>query len=84
MTRGVGPPERMVPPRFVRQGCLDQLRVEHPTNGVYVFAIKGDFTVNGVALNQRDGMGVWDVNEFALKADSNGAEVLLMEIPMQR
>lgn len=66
------------------KGASANYALNDPTNGVYVFVIKGDFTVNGVALNQRDGMGVWDVNELALKADSQGAEVLLMEVPMQR
>jgi len=48
-----------------------------------VFVIKGDITVNGIALDQRDGLGVWDTESISLKADSAGAEVLLMEVPMQ-
>ena len=53
------------------------------SNGVYVFVLKGDAMVNGIALNQRDGLGVWDTESLSLKADSAGAEVLLMEVPMQ-
>lgn len=51
-------------------------------NGVYVFVLSGGFTVNGIALNQRDGLGVQDAASLTLKADSPGAEVLLMEVPM--
>lgn len=51
-------------------------------NGVYVFVIKGDVTVNGTALNQRDGLGVEQAASLDIKADSDGAEVLLMEVPM--
>ena len=51
-------------------------------NGVYVFVLSGDVTVNGIALNQRDGLGVQDASSLNLKADSQGAEVLLMEVPM--
>lgn len=51
-------------------------------NGVYVFVIKGDVTVNGTALNQRDGLGVEQAPTLDIKADSDGAEVLLMEVPM--
>lgn len=51
-------------------------------NGVYVFVISGDVTVNGIALNQRDGLGVQEMSSVNLKADSQGAEVLLMEVPM--
>lgn len=51
------------------------------TNGVYAFVIEGDVTIAGQSLNQRDGMGIWQVNTIDLKADSN-ARVLYMEVPM--
>jgi quercetin 2,3-dioxygenase len=51
-------------------------------NGVYAFVIKGDITIGGIALNERDGLGIWDVDTFTLQANSAGAEVLLMEVPM--
>jgi len=51
-------------------------------NGVYVFVINGDITVKGIPLNQRDGLGVQDATSLDLKAESPGAEVLLMEVPM--
>ncbi len=50
-------------------------------NGVYVFVLKGDATVNDQPLNQRDGFGVWNVDELSIKADSD-TELLLMEVPM--
>ncbi len=50
-------------------------------NGVYVFVLKGDATINNQALNNRDGLGVWDVSQLDIKADSN-TELLLMEVPM--
>ena len=51
-------------------------------NGVYVFVLSGDITVNGIALNQRDGLGVQDTPDLDLTSNSQGAEVLLMEVPM--
>jgi redox-sensitive bicupin YhaK (pirin superfamily) len=51
-------------------------------NGVYAFVIKGDITIGGIALNERDGLGIWDIDTFTLQANSAGAEVLLMEVPM--
>ncbi|MCL9804777.1 pirin family protein [Flavobacterium amniphilum] len=51
-------------------------------NGLYVFVLNGDVTVNGQALNKRDGFGIWDIDTVTIKADSN-AEVLLMEVPME-
>ncbi len=50
-------------------------------NGVYVFVLKGDVSVNNQSLNNRDGFGVWDINQIDIKADSN-TELLLMEVPM--
>jgi redox-sensitive bicupin YhaK (pirin superfamily) len=50
-------------------------------NGVYVFVISGNVTVNNQALQTRDGLGVWEVDSLSIKADSD-AELLLMEVPM--
>lgn len=52
-------------------------------NGVYVFVLKGDSTINNQSLNTRDGFGVWDVSELDITADSN-TELLLMEVPMKQ
>ena len=50
-------------------------------NGVYAFILKGDATINGQELNQRDGFGIWDVETLDIKGDSD-TEILLMEVPM--
>lgn len=52
-------------------------------NGVYAFVIKGEFELAGQQLKQRDGLGIWDTEGFALEAKTPGAEILLMEVPMQ-
>ena len=51
-------------------------------NGVYAFILKGDFNINDQKLNEKDGFGVWDVQKLNIKAKSQGAEILLMEVPM--
>lgn len=50
-------------------------------NGVYVFVLEGDVTVEGQSLNKRDGFGIWDVENISISSDSN-AKVLLMDVPM--
>ena len=50
-------------------------------NGVYVFVLKGEVTVNGQALETRDGFGVWDVDSLQIEAVTD-TELLLMEVPM--
>ena len=50
-------------------------------NGVYAFILSGEMNVFSQALKSRDGIGIWDVDKFSVKADSD-AEILLMEVPM--
>lgn len=51
-------------------------------NGIYAFVLKGDFTIGNLALNQRDGLGIWDTSTIDIKANSEDAQLLLMEVPM--
>jgi redox-sensitive bicupin YhaK (pirin superfamily) len=51
-------------------------------NGVYIFVLKGDVTINHQLLNERDGYGIWNTNQFEIQANSQDAEVLMMEVPM--
>lgn len=57
--------------------------LRRPGNGVYVFLIEGGATINGQELERRDGLGLTDTPVLEVKAGNNGAELLLMEVPMQ-
>ncbi|MBC7651868.1 MAG: pirin family protein [Deinococcales bacterium] len=50
-------------------------------SGVYVFVLKGSVTINGIALEERDGLGITQSEKLAITADTN-TEFLLMEVPM--
>ncbi len=63
-------------------GISREYNIHKPGNGIYIFVLEGDVTVDGQTLNRRDGYGVWDVNGIQIKADTN-AHVLVMEVPMQ-
>ena len=63
------------------KGHSEKYTLKDQKNGVYVFVLEGDVTVNDQALNKRDGYGVWDTDAITIKADSN-AKVLLMDVPM--
>jgi redox-sensitive bicupin YhaK (pirin superfamily) len=54
--------------------------LKNKENGVYAFVIEGDLEINGILLNRRDGVGIYETNQLAIKAISN-AEILLMEVP---
>ncbi len=50
-------------------------------NGVYVFVLKGEVTLNAQALDTRDGIGIWDIDSLKIEAGTD-TELLLMEVPM--
>jgi quercetin 2,3-dioxygenase len=52
-------------------------------NGVYAFVIKGDATINGEKLETRDALGIWNTDKLDIQV-TKGAEVLLLEIPMEQ
>ncbi len=52
-------------------------------NGIYAFVIKGDFQIGNIEVNERDGLGIWNTSTIDIKAKSQDAEILLMEVPMQ-
>lgn len=52
-------------------------------NGVFAMVVKGDFTINGQEMHARDGFGVWNVDAISIIANSDDAEILLMDVPME-
>ncbi len=63
------------------KGTTVEYSIKKKGNGIYAFLIKGDVHIGEIALNERDGLGIWDTDSITIKADS-GAELLLMEVPM--
>jgi redox-sensitive bicupin YhaK (pirin superfamily) len=51
-------------------------------NGLFVMVIEGEFEVEGQQLFRRDGMGLWDTDSVKIKALSDNARILLIDIPM--
>jgi hypothetical protein len=45
------------------------------------FVLKG-ISLGNIALNERDGLGIWDTNAIKITANSSNAEIL-MEVPMK-
>jgi redox-sensitive bicupin YhaK (pirin superfamily) len=65
----------------LEKGHETTYHIKNKGNGVYAFIIDGNVTINGQALNPRDGFGVWDTDNITVLADSD-AKVLLMDVPM--
>lgn len=52
-------------------------------DGVYAFVISGSFNINGIKLEERDGLAVSDNETLNITAETDNAEILLMEVPMK-
>ncbi|MEO1050581.1 MAG: pirin family protein [Bacteroidota bacterium] len=63
------------------QSTEQAYQIHREGNGVYAFMLDGEAEIAGQALESRDGFGIWDVDNFNIKAKA-GARILLMEVPM--
>ena len=50
-------------------------------NGAYLFLIDGEIKVVDETLSKRDGIGIWDTDEFTISA-ANDSQILIIEVPM--
>jgi len=53
----------------------------HPALTRDLFVLEGEGTVNGIKVNTRDGIGIWNTNTVSINASSN-MKFLLMDVPM--
>ncbi|QOR74074.1 pirin family protein [Cruoricaptor ignavus] len=58
--------------------------LKNPENGVYIMTVSGTASANGHLLNPRDGLGLWDSPEINIEFTGQGAEVLIIEVPMKQ
>jgi quercetin 2,3-dioxygenase len=65
-----------------QSGKGETYTVKKPGNGIYAFVISGTFLVAGEKLETRDGLGIWNTDQFSIEATSDHSEILLMEVPM--
>ena len=63
------------------KGYSKEYQIKSKGNGLYIFNLSGEITVDDQQLSPRDGLGIWDIDAVSIKANTN-AEFLLMEVPM--
>lgn len=66
---------------FKEEKCTNY-QVNKKGNGVYAFILEGQAEIAGQTLSKRDGFGIWNINEFEIKAQMD-SRILLMEVPME-
>lgn len=64
------------------KGISTQYDIKRAGNGVYLFVITGNVTVDETTLETRDALGIWNAQSISIKAESD-AEFLIMDIPME-
>lgn len=64
------------------QGITENYALKANNNGVYVFVVEGQITINGQVLNKRDALGVWDTTDCDIIFNEN-SKVLLLDVPME-
>ena len=52
------------------------------SNGCYFFVINGSFEINKEIIHQRDAIGFAETSEINVRAISNDAQILIIEIPL--
>lgn len=56
-------------------------KVKTPKNGVYLFLIDGEITIDHTILKARDAIGITDFEEFEIQCKTK-SKILLVEVPM--
>jgi hypothetical protein len=64
------------------QGISVEYTIKKQGNGVYAFVLSGSFEINGMLIENRDGLGITETDVFELKSVEDNSEILLMDIPM--
>jgi len=65
------------------KGFVSTYQNKLPENGVYLMVIKGTFVINDTELADRDAIGLVTQKEIVIKALTQDAEILVMDLPMQ-
>jgi len=66
--------------KFNQQTSVEY-KLHSDVNGVYLFMIQGESSIEDQKLWQRDGLGLWNRGNIPITAEK-GSKILLMEVPM--
>ncbi|HBH21858.1 MAG TPA: hypothetical protein DDY13_00400 [Cytophagales bacterium] len=63
------------------EGHIASYRLNRNDSGAYILIIEGSAKINDRELNEKDGLGLTDINELSIESISN-SKILIMEVPM--
>ncbi|MDR0538285.1 MAG: pirin family protein [Tannerellaceae bacterium] len=56
--------------------------IKAPNNAVFAMNIQGKINIGGIDTDTRDGLGLWETSSVAIKALSDDARILIIDIPL--
>lgn len=65
------------------KGSQVDYKVKRGGNGVFAMVVEGEFTIGDQKLYHRDAVGISDVEQVKLSADTENARILLIDVPME-
>ena len=65
------------------KGSQVYYKVKRGGNGVFAMVVEGEFTIGDQKLYHRDAVGISDVEQVKLSADTENARILLIDVPME-
>ncbi len=63
-------------------GATTQYHIRKPGNGVYIFVIDGEVTIDGKVLSSRDAIGIEEAEEIKMSFGRH-SRILAIDVPMQ-
>lgn len=57
-------------------------KIKKQGNGLFAMVVEGEFTVGGQKLNHRDAIGLSEISDVNITADTDNARILLIDVPM--
>jgi len=64
------------------KGTEIDYKVKKKGNGVFAMVVEGEFTVGDQKLQHRDAVGISEVDEVKITADSENGRILIIDVPM--
>jgi redox-sensitive bicupin YhaK (pirin superfamily) len=65
----------------LEKGLSEDYQMKDKNNGLYVFNLSGTVKAGDWELNDRDGLGIWEIEQLQLEATTD-TSLLLIEVPM--
>jgi hypothetical protein len=57
-------------------------RIKLKDNGLFCFVLNGKFNIDGDILDRRDAVGIRNTDSVSIQSESDGSEILIMDVPM--